>query len=433
MRPVVAIVPWGLAIEDFLSPNGLSLDDFCNRFTGSWMFGVVEALRRSDVDAVIIAVSSGVERVERRRHEPTGAPISLLPLPRVPKAARRSIPPYARTVEARGRRALVAPLLFGLKEAAPYLSTPVRALARELRRHGCGAILCQEYEFPRFDVCVGVGRTLGMRTFGIFQGGDYRRWRSERVVRPLAMRLADGFVVGPAAEAVRIRDRYRIPDAKVARIPNPIDVAIWRRGDRETARAELGIAGAERVVAWHGRVELRKKGLDVLVDAWSSLSAGHPDGGLRLLLIGGGGDAPEVRARLERGGLRNVVWVDRHLHEPRRIAGLLAAADVYAFPSRHEGFPVAPIEAMACGLPVVAADTRGVEDVLGADARAGGVLVPPDDPESLAAELERLLMDDAARAELAARARRRAEEFDSTVVGQRLHAFLFPSGSRSGE
>jgi glycosyltransferase involved in cell wall biosynthesis len=94
---------------------------------------------------------------------------------------------------------------------------------------------------------------------------------------------------------------------------------------------------------------------------------------------------------------------------------------VYAFPSRHEGFPVAPIEAMACGLPVVAAEAQGVEDLV-ADS---GVVVGRGDSGALADALASLLDDPARRRELGEAARRRVEqEFSLEAVGVRLRTFF---------
>ena len=82
---------------------------------------------------------------------------------------------------------------------------------------------------------------------------------------------------------------------------------------------------------------------------------------------------------------------------------------------------MAPLEAMACGLPVVGADATGVADVVG-DA---GIVVPREDADALARALGELLDDAPRRAELARRARRRVEErFGLEPVGAALRAFL---------
>lgn len=431
--PTLAIVPWGLLVEDFLGPNGLSLEDFCTDFTGSWMFGYSLALRAAGVRTVIVCFSGEVGTVTRRVHGTTGIALRIIPATRIYRRLRaRMGSPYGRTVAATFEvmspaRALLKPLLFVAKEFAPYAATPLRALASELRRDHCGAVLCQEYEFPRFDACTVVGRMLGIPVYGSFQGGDYQRWRLERLTRPLAMRCATGVIIASEAEVERVRSRYH--PASVAQIPNPIDLSVWRPHDRTVARAVLGIDEGARVVAWHGRVELEKKGLDLLIEVWVRLLEVGGQLPLVLLMIGTGPDAAEVHRRLDDRGVRNVVWMDRYFHDRAEIARLLAAGDVYAFTSRHEGFPVAPVEAMACGLPVVSSDVSGIRDVLASGETSGGLIVGSRRPEQFAGELLRLLSDSGLRRSLSIRARARAQAFGNETIGPLLREYLFGDGS----
>ena len=100
---------------------------------------------------------------------------------------------------------------------------------------------------------------------------------------------------------------------------------------------------------------------------------------------------------------------------------MLSAADVYVFPSRHEGLPVAPLEAMACGLPVVAADATGVEDVVGDT----GLVVPRGDVDALAVALDDLLADvERARSSACARDDASRSSSLSSPSAQRLRDFL---------
>jgi glycosyltransferase involved in cell wall biosynthesis len=429
--PTLALLNWGHVIEDFLDLNGLSLEAFSREFTGSWMFGYVEALKAADVRTLLVCVSRGVREVTRTVHAPTGADLLLMPAPRSYRFLRKGMAnPYGRTVRhtfrgPRALRLLLYPLLAALKEVAPYLSTPVWKLARELRREGCEALLCQEYEFPRFDVCVLLGKVTKLRVFAVFQGGDYQRWKLERLTRPLSIRACTGLVIASGVEVQRVRDGYRVDTGRIRRIGNPIDTKTWRPGDVVAARQALGIPAHARVAAWHGRVQLPKKGLDILVDAWARICAERPEAELRLLLIGSGADTDAVHSRLDGHGLRNVVWVERHLHDRSAIRDLLVAADVYAFSSRHEGFPVALVEAMACGLPVVATDVGAVRDILPAGERSGGVVVPPRDPVGFAAALGRLLDDESLAKALGKLSRQRAEQFGFVTIGSELRSFFF--------
>src|SRR5262249_25665378 len=129
------------------------------------------------------------------------------------------------------------------------------------------------------------------------------------------VRAADGLVVATRGEAERIRARYGVDPARVARIFNPLDLAEWYAAGRDGARAELGIPAEARVLAWHGRVQVQIKGLDLLLDAWDRVGRARPGRDLRLLLVGTGNDAGELRARIAALGLRNVVWVDRYVRD----------------------------------------------------------------------------------------------------------------------
>jgi glycosyltransferase involved in cell wall biosynthesis len=202
---------------------------------------------------------------------------------------------------------------------------------------------------------------------------------------------------------------------------NPVDVETWKPGDRAAARAELGLPDHAGVVAWHGRVALDQKGLDVLLTAWARLD--RPD--RRLLLIGSGGDVERLHSLRDELSLHGVLHIDRYVHDRAVLSRWLSAADVYAFPSRHEGLPVAPVEAMACGLPVVGADCSGVGDLIG----DGGVVVPVGDAPALAAALSCLLGEEERRARLAAGALRRARErYSLEAIGAQLRDALVPGG-----
>jgi len=333
--------------------------------------------------------------------------------------------PYGRSASSafglQGLRRALAPILWPVVQIAPYLSTPRRKLARALREEACTAILCQDYELPRFDACATVSRRTGIPLFGVFQGGDYRRWRTEALVRPRAMKRCRGLIVAPAAEARRVVATYGVPAARIGRIPNPVDVSAWRPGDRVAARERLSLPASARVVVWHGRLHVWKKGLDVLLDAWEQISERVEDA--RLILVGDGPDVAIVAERVRDA--RGVVLVDRLVHDVDELRDHLVAGDVYAFPSRHEGFAVAPIEAMAVGLPVVASDVGGIAEALPDGEQSGGIVVTREDAAALGEALIRLLLDSELARLLGARARSRAVDvFSYEAIGSRLADFL---------
>ncbi|MFF3822957.1 glycosyltransferase [Streptomyces griseus] len=182
-------------------------------------------------------------------------------------------------------------------------------------------------------------------------------------------------------------------------IHNGVDLDRFRPGgggDRAEARASLPLPrGADAdapLVVCVGRLT-RQKGQDVLLRAWRRM----PVAGARLVLVGDGPDREGLEASAPPGvqftGAREDVrpWI--------------RAADVLVLPSRWEGMALAPLEAMACGRPVVLTDVNGARESL-PPGHEEHCLVPPEDPEALAAALTALLADPELRASLSRRALR---------------------------
>jgi starch synthase len=426
---MIAFLPWGDLIEDFLDSIGISFGDFCNKMSGGWLFGYVEALRLRGIQSTIFCFSSSVEEAAYTTHRATGAGMVLLP----PSPTYRKIRGY--TVNVYGLNAdemfgkASGPARFGwriLRHMAPYLATPLIALAEEIRRAGCSAILCQEYESPRFDASVIVGKLLGIPVFATFQGANWQqRSGLERVIRPLSLRRCKGLVIGSSAEMARVQKCYELDTEKIAKIFNPLDSLEWRAGSRQDARRNLGISDATRVAVWHGRIDVRTKGLDVLLEAWNTVCSSRTEHDLLLLLVGSGSDADELEEMIQRMSVPHVRWHRDYVLDRAQIRQFLTAADVYVFPSRREGFPVAPLEAMACELPVVASSAPGIVDIFDEGEKSGGIVVPIGDAAALAKNLGRLLDSEAAAHELGTRARLRVEQaFSLKNVGDRLERFL---------
>ena len=248
----------------------------------------------------------------------------------------------------------------------------------------------------------------------------------ERLVRTLSIRWCDGLVIPSRDEIARVQAVYRVTAQRIATIPNPVDVIAGVEGGRQTTRTELGIGTDTRVVAWHGRVQIPKKGLDVLLDAWAHICSERPDADILLLLVGSGRDADALRQKIRSN--TKVLWIDEYVFDRRQLWSYLSAADLYTIPSRQEGFPVAVLEAMACGLPIVASDAGGVVDAVPRAEEDGGIVVPAGDPRALAGGILRLLDDPALAARLGKIVERRInEEFSLEVVGRKLREFLFPA------
>ncbi len=429
----IALLPWGNVIEDYLDSINISLETFCTEMTGGWLFGYVEALKKVGIQTVLIGISAQITEPMRRIHPPTGAIIWLLPVSQYYRYLQVCmVNPYGSSVKETFKKVFRLNYSFFaiLRQLSPYLATPLNLLDQKLKQEGCQGIICQEYEYPRFDTCILLGKLLKIPVFASFQGGDFQIWEIERWIRPLTLRHCDGLIIASQIEIERVRTRYKIPDSKIAQIFNPLELNDWKDGNRHQTRLDLGIVPDAEVVVYHGRIERERKGLDILLDAWQEISQIRFN--CQLLLIGTGNDAEWLRLAIADRQLTNIIWIDQFILNRTQMANYLSAADIYCLPSRHEGFPVAPLEAMASGLPIVATDVPGMADILEGGEISGGIIVPKENSAALAQAIVYLLENPLIRRQWGYNARRRVETaFSLEAVGQQLRTFL--EGSKNDD
>ncbi|QES48701.1 glycosyl transferase family 1 [Streptomyces venezuelae] len=174
-------------------------------------------------------------------------------------------------------------------------------------------------------------------------------------------------------------------------VHNGVDLEHFRPGgpdpgqDKAAARAGLPLPAALRgdgpLAVCVGRL-CQQKGQDVLLRAWREVLGTVP--GARLALVGDGPDAERLRRTAPPGVLFAGAAAD--------IRPWLRAADLVVLPSRWEGMALAPLEAMACGRPVLVSDVSGARESL-PPGQGRHCLVPPEQPTALAKALGALLAD----------------------------------------
>jgi D-inositol-3-phosphate glycosyltransferase len=202
---------------------------------------------------------------------------------------------------------------------------------------------------------------------------------------------ADCLVAPTPTEARQLVELYGAAPGKVRIVAPGVDLARFRPGDRQAARASLGVR-ARHVLAFAGRLQ-PLKAPDVAVRALAVLARQRPDLDLELLIAGGASgdgdrDAPHLaRLAWAEGVGERVRFLPPQPHE--RLATLFRAADLVMVPSHSESYGLVALEAQACGTPVIAARVGGLVHTVGDGTT--GLLVDRHDPEAYAAAVAALL------------------------------------------
>jgi glycosyltransferase involved in cell wall biosynthesis len=226
-----------------------------------------------------------------------------------------------------------------------------------------------------------------------------------KAVLPRAARRADRMIVDSYAVGRAVVERLGVAGEKVRVVPLGAGHDFRRVDDEDRIAAVLaryGVRSPYLVAVGRGYPH---KNIAGLLRATAVLRKQHPD--LQLVLVGERFRAAAEVERLttELGLGKVVVWTGFATADD--LNALYSGAAAFAFPSLAEGFGLPPLEAMACGAPVVASNLTAVPEVVG-DA---GLLADPRDPDAFAAALGRVLVDAGLAAELRARGFARAAEF----------------------
>ncbi len=244
---------------------------------------------------------------------------------------------------------------------------------------------------------------------------EHNVWSTHNVFTRWANRLTGRWDAKVLAVTDESRLSMRGPMAAHAEtLAHGIDVATvaTQRSHRHAVRAEFGIGDDEFVVGTVANFREQKDYPNLLAAARLLVDRETP---VQFVAVGQGPLETEMRARRDELGLADRVIFTGFRDDATRV---MAAADVFTLASRWEGLPVALMEALALGLPVVATNVGGVGEAMhdGIDA----LLVPPGDPAALADALQRVCTDQHVRERLAVASAARASEFDVSRAVQRL-------------
>nr|WP_275902082.1 glycosyltransferase [Brevibacterium zhoupengii] len=288
-----------------------------------------------------------------------------------------------------------------------WISAEAGLRAQELRAKDLGS-----GERPRIVV--------SMHTIGAVKNRDsetsherpQRLEAEERIASAVDLLVANT----PAERRDLIHELGADADAVVVARPG-VDHELFSPGDRAEARSDLGLDPDEFIVLYVGRMQFIK-GTDVVVDAISGLRENNPHLASRTrgILLGAvsGQDAPTgstpYLSRLNTAIAAEPSVEVRRPVPAHELVTYYRAADILLVPSRSESFGLVAAEASASGLPAIASAVGGLPDIV--EHGHSGVLIADHNPRHWAMALERMLLDDDARSELAAHAAERSTRFD---------------------
>lgn len=275
----------------------------------------------------------------------------------------------------------------------------VRDIVRLMRRHGVDVVHSHEFAPSVFGaVACWLLRKPHVLTMhsNLYFAGAWRR----RVAFRWAVRHSGAVAVSRDTrdDAERL---LGVPPGTIHVVPNGI---ASQPGDRLPLRRELGVPDDEPLVVALGNLNPRKAHI-LLLQALVELRRRRPELRWHVAIAGrdqGSGD--ELRTFADTNGVAPLVHLLGHRSDTENV---LAAADIFAMSSLHEGMPLAIMEAMFAGKPVVSSVAGGIAEMIteGTD----GLLTPVGDAAAIASALERLLTDPRLRARLGEAARARAQ------------------------
>jgi glycosyltransferase involved in cell wall biosynthesis len=292
-------------------------------------------------------------------------------------------------------RHVVTPKL-GMSFYGRWMAKGAESLLRRLHEENPVDLIDAHYVYPDGYAATLLGERLNIPVVITARGTDINLFPRMPLIRPMvreALKNARGVIA--VSEDLRLRMlELGADEEKIAVIRNGVDRDVFFPRDRMAARLKLGIDAGSKVVLTVASL-VKVKRIDRLIDAIGS----QRTNGVKLFVVGDGPERSRLESRIARKNLGGRVFLPGARSQPE-LAEWYAAADLFCLASRSEGCPNAVIEAMACGLPVIAADAGGVRELV-TEPGYGRVIISPT-AQGLAAEIASALDRNWRREEIAA-------------------------------
>ena len=297
--------------------------------------------------------------------------------------------------------AVKGPYVFTLSFIWPVLQT--------IHRIGPDVVHAQSVSMGLIALMV---KKLLRKPYIVYSRGELKdTWAFKPMVARLALRNADA-VIALTEDMKRGMAEFYAGDVHI--IPNGVDIGCFDILSKQDARAGLDIADDEKVALFVGRL-VSQKNVGCLINAMKIIVG--RDLRMKLVIIGEGPDGKWLQDLSKRLGLdSHIEFVGRVAHE--EVLKYMKAADIFILPSLFEGLPNTVLEAMACGLPVVATKVSGLWEIV-TDGE-NGLLVEPRSPEAMAEAVLKILGDDGLAGKMSANNKLKVRQYSWQATAEKL-------------
>ena len=263
-------------------------------------------------------------------------------------------------------------------------------------------IIHGHYLFPAGAAAVEVGKKHGIKTYVTAHGSDmFEMYKKQSFMRPTIKKvLKKADVVFAVSNALK----DEILDTKVPNIKNKTRL-YWNSVDidkfKDTTNSSFKLANNKPIVLFVGNI-IKRKNVDSLLEAKKIAKSDYNlvvvgDGPLLKQLKQKADNIPDVYFTGARGDVENI----------------MPSADVLILPSFSESFGLVLIEALACGKPVIGSNVGGIKEIVTPNV---GLLIDPNDSKTIANAIDKMVLDDEFRNNLASNARNRAKDFSKVEI-----------------
>lgn len=230
-------------------------------------------------------------------------------------------------------------------------------------------------------------------------------------------RAVDRVICASEGEKELVTQVYGVPPSRIAVVACGVETDLFRPADKLAARKRIGIDGDDPIVLYVGRIE-RLKGIDILVRAASQVESCF-----QLVILGGDTKDADRKHELmelarDLGVCQRIHFIDAVAHD--ELPHYYNAADVCVVPSYYESFGLVAVEAMACGVPVIASRVGGLKDTV-KDGQTG-YLIAWRCPEPFAERLDLLLSNESLRDSMGREARKIAQRYHWAEVAASIES-----------